>query len=97
MTDQTAAETTKKELRSAERFVAQPKTEHTTYVKGFWKPIKFQEIKKGFVFRLWDIDKKGNRTPDHLVDGKHDVCVATGDAFVGGESFGIESYSINAF
>jgi len=96
--DATTEETVvKKALRSVERFVTSHKTTRTTYVKGFWKPIKFHQLKKGFIFRLWDSDENGDQMPDHLVDGKHDVCVAVSDAYEHEDSYGIQSFSVQGF
>ena len=66
--------------RSTEKFFIKPVTDKATYVKGYWKPIKFHQLKQGDVFRLWD-GEGDNRKPDRLVNGKHDVCVALDDAF----------------
>lgn len=87
----------KRVLRSVERFVTSQKTVRSTYVKGFWKPIKFHQLRKGFIFRLWDSDENGDQMPDRTVDGKHDVCVAVSDAYEHEDSYGIESLSIQGF
>ena len=50
-------------------------------VIGYWKNIKFHQLKKGDVFRLYDSDKDGNEKPDVVEDdGRHQVCVALCDA-----------------
>lgn len=49
---------------------------HSTRVIGFWEKVEIADIKRGDVFRLWEADG----TPDHVIDGKHDVCAAVKDA-----------------
>lgn len=89
-------EATTKMARTAERFVAKSKTGKSTYVKGHWKPIEFPQLKQGDIFRLWD-GTGHNRKPDYIIDDKHDVCVAIGDAYECKDSHGIESMSVRGF
>jgi hypothetical protein len=47
-------------------------------LKARWKTIAFEDLKKGYIFRLWEEDG----SPDYLIDGKHDVCLALEDAYL---------------
>jgi hypothetical protein len=70
------------ELRIAERLVIDDygwDSEHgNRCVHGYWEQIPFGDLKKGDIFRLWE----SNGDPDHVVDGKHDVCVALEDPYL---------------
>ena len=45
-----------------------------------WKTIKFNNLKKGDIFRLWDTGEDGKEVPDQVVRGQHVVNVALEDA-----------------
>jgi len=90
-----------KDLRIVERFKltgTEPGEPLTTRPKkvGVWNPIQFVELKKGDIFRMWGSDG----TPDNLVGGVHDVCVALTDATPGVDDpqlSAVESIYVNGF
>ena len=47
-------------------------------VSGEWRPIFFHHLRKGDVYRLWDIDEDGTRHPD-TTDKTWQVCVCLTD------------------
>jgi hypothetical protein len=86
-------------LRKVERFYVdgegkRPGMSHSR-VTGYWDEVKFTDLRKGDIFRLWDPDGK----PDHMVDGYHDVCVALADPLPQDDEskFSVESLHVNGF
>jgi len=45
-------------------------------VDGYCKPIHFNKLKKGDIFRCFDTDDDGNEKPDQIIKGQHAVQVA---------------------
>jgi hypothetical protein len=42
---------------------------------GTWREIEFRQLRKGDIFRLWDMTSNYGRTPDRTIEGEHEVCV----------------------
>jgi hypothetical protein len=72
--------TSKQVSRSTEILVTENYEEGS--IMGYWKATKFHQLRKGDIFRLWDTNDEGYRTPDRVnpATGEHDVCVALTDA-----------------
>jgi hypothetical protein len=52
----------------------------TVEVLGKWKPIKFRQLRKGDIYRLWDTNDAGVEVPDELEKGQHAINVALTNA-----------------
>ena len=79
--------TRKKPLRRTERFESveeqcrYPDREGVVArIHGWWKTIKFHQLKKGDIFRLFDTKDNGREVPDQVLRGHHVVNVALEDA-----------------
>lgn len=57
--------------RVAERLVL---VEHEGAIMGKWKPVLFNHLEPGDIFRLWDVEEDGARCPD-TPEQTNQVCV----------------------
>lgn len=71
--------TKKKPMRRTEVFNIESRPEGLG--RGFWKPIKFNNLKQGHIFRCFDTMDNGVEKPDQVdKKGNHMVHVALEDA-----------------
>jgi hypothetical protein len=90
----------KKLLRRTQVLRSAGNLPHETEIYG-WEEIQFKDLKKGDVFRLYDMTKEGKEKPDIVnEDGNHQVCVSLSDAkSLDGEeeNYSVESLALRGF
>ena len=67
-------------LRRTEVFTSEDTKYDPTVTDGWWKSIKFNKLKKGDIFRLWETTEFGKEVPFPVKKGQHVVNVALEDA-----------------